>query len=676
MKIEKKKVKKKIDELIKVINYHDDLYYNKNYQEISDEKYDQLRRSLLDLERKYPGLISKGSPSIRVGSQKKNKLGTIEHKIPMLSLNNAYEIKEVEKFYERITKSISGEFKIIAETKVDGLSASLRYEDKILKLALTRGDGVKGEDITNNVNFISGVKKILPNDFPSKMEIRGEIFMPRNVFSSLNEDRKKNGEELFSTPRNAAAGSVRQLNPIITKNRKLSFFGYTILCEGNSLGNSTSEIRKKLKNYGFTLNEPSKLCCNLQEMIDFHKYILNNRDSLNYDIDGIVYKLDDLRLHKILGSTNRYPRWALAHKFPSEINYAQVKNVIFQVGRTGSITPVAILDPVTIGGVKISRATLHNEDEIKRLGIVIGDTVSIQRAGDVIPKIISVVKQKRIKDYKNISLPINCPSCGSKLYKENGEAVKRCINYYECEDQLINKLYHFVSRGAFDIEGLGEKVINNFWKKGYIKKYSDIFDLKYKIKNQIIDLTSMEGWGEKSVDNLLLSIEKSKKISFNKFIFSLGIRHIGQGISLLLSSKFKSFEELALFFENVKKQNCQKIEGIGEIIIKSLEEFFLLQRNKEEIKKIKEHIKIEYPKKSISNTYSDKTYVITGTFDDFPRNKIQEKIIFLGSKISSSISKNTDFLIVGNEPGSKFEKAKKIGIKLLYLDDLKELMKH
>ncbi len=669
-----KNIAEQMKRLIELINFHDELYYIKNYQEISDYEYDNLRKELMDLENSFPHLASIDSPSLKVGSEKKSKFNTLEHKLPMLSLNNAYTVQEVKRFYERVSKSIETDIEVIAETKVDGLSASIRYENRELKLALTRGDGITGEDITTNVKFIKGVKKKLPSTFPKELEIRGEIFMSKKTFSQLNKERKRLGKELFSTTRNAAAGSVRQIDPTITQSRELSFFGYTIICEKNSLGNNIQQIRNNLQSNGFDLNKPAKLCKNINEMLDFHQYVFQNRDQIDYDIDGIVYKVNSLKHHSTLGATNRYPRWALAHKFPSEVGYTKVKNVIFQVGRTGSITPVAILTPVIIGGVKISRATLHNEEEIKRLDLFIGDVVSVQRAGDVIPKITSVIKEKREGSNKQIQIPMVCPSCGYELKKEKGEAVIRCLNYYSCEEQLLNRLYHFVSRGAFNIDGLGNKVVNFFWKKGYIYNYSDIFKLEQKIANNLINLRDIDGWGEKSVYNLLKSITASRKISFDKFIYSLGIRHIGQGVSTILSKKFSSLDELIKTFQNKNKRNILNTDGIGEIIVNSLIDFFAIQKNIEEIIELRKFIEIKYHQTTINNVYNGKNFVITGSFKGISRTKIQEKIKLLGANTASTVNKKTDFLFVGNEPGSKLAKAKKLNIKLLYFEDLLKLL--
>ena len=424
-------IKKKMKDLSDQINYHDDLYYKQNKQEVSDEEYDKLRSDLLDLEKRFPKLAKDNSPNQKVGKIDIQQFETIKHNSPMLSLNNAYNKEEVKSFYEKIANTINKEFYILAETKVDGLSASLRYKNRRLKIGLTRGDGERGEEITRNLEHVEGIKKILPNDFPENLEIRGEIFMKKNIFIELNKNRKKKGLPLFSTPRNAAAGSVRQLDPKIAKDRMLSFYGYSIIGGEKFFGNSLMDIRKILKKYNFSLNEPSAFCSDVEEMINFYNKVNDIRGSLNYDIDGIVYKLDDIKEQSKLGETSRWPRWALAHKFPAENAVTIVEDVSFQVGRTGTITPVAILKEVKIGGVKISRATLHNQDEIKRLNLSIGDIVSIQRAGDVIPKITSVIKKS--KNPVDINFPKFCPSCNSKLQRLEKEAAIKCLNIYDCK---------------------------------------------------------------------------------------------------------------------------------------------------------------------------------------------------------------------------------------------------
>ena len=649
------------------INYHDDLYYKQNKQEVSDEEYDKLRSDLLDLEKRFPKLAKENSPNQKVGKIDIQQFETIRHNSPMLSLNNAYNKEEVKSFYEKIANTINKEFYILAETKVDGLSASLRYKNRRLKIGLTRGDGERGEEITRNLEHVEGIKKILPNDFPENLEIRGEIFMKKNIFIELNKNRKKKGLPLFSTPRNAAAGSVRQLDPNIAKDRMLSFYGYSIIGGEKFFGNSLMDIRKILKKYNFSLNEPSAFCSDVEEMINFYNKVNDIRGSLNYDIDGIVYKLDDIEEQSKLGETSRWPRWALAHKFPAENAVTIVEDVSFQVGRTGTITPVAILKEVKIGGVKISRATLHNQDEIKRLNLSIGDIVSIQRAGDVIPKITSVIKKS--KNPVDINFPKFCPSCNSKLQRLEKEAAIKCLNIYDCKEQKINSLIHFVSRNAFDISGLGDRQVRMFWEANFVKNFCDIFLLEEKVISKKIYLKEIEGFGEKSISNLLKSINASRNINFDKFIYSLGIRHVGQGIALILSRKFKNLELFCNYF--LETNPVDKISGVGDVIIKSIKDYLEEELNISQIRRLEKVIKINYEKKEF-NKYSDKIIVITGTFKKYSRKEIEQKLIRMGATISSSVTKKTDFLFSGEAPGSKLEKAKKLGIKIFYLLDVEK----
>ena len=649
------------------INYHDDLYYKHNKQEVSDEEYDKLRSDLLDLEKRFPKLKKDNSPNQKVGKIDIQQFETIKHNSPMLSLNNAYNKEEVKSFYEKIANTINKEFYILAETKVDGLSASLRYKNRRLKIGLTRGDGERGEEITRNLEHVEGIKKILPNDFPENLEIRGEIFMKKNIFIELNKNRKKKGLPLFSTPRNAAAGSVRQLDPNIAKDRMLSFYGYSIIGGEKFFGNSLMDIRKILKKYNFSLNEPSAFCSDVEEMINFYNKVNDIRGSLNYDIDGIVYKLDDIKEQSKLGETSRWPRWALAHKFPAENAVTIVEDVSFQVGRTGTITPVAILKEVKIGGVKISRATLHNQDEIKRLNLSIGDIVSIQRAGDVIPKITSVIKKS--KNPVDINFPEFCPSCNSRLQRLEKEAAIKCLNIYDCKEQKINSLIHFVSRNAFDISGLGDRQVRMFWEANFVKNFCDIFLLEEKVISKKIYLTEIEGFGEKSISNLLKSINASRNINFDKFIYSLGIRHVGQGIALILSRKFKNLELFCNYF--LETNPVDKISGVGDVIIKSIKDYLEEELNISQIRRLEKVIKINYEKKEF-NKYSDKIIVITGTFNKYSRKELEQKLIRMGATVSSSVTKKTDYLFSGEAPGSKLEKAKKLGIKIFYLLDVEK----
>ncbi len=669
----KKKIENKIKKLIFKINYHDDLYYNYNTQEISDYEYDILRKELETIEKEHPSLKLHSSPSFKVGSKSTKEKKVLRHKTPMLSLNNAYKREEVEAFYTK-NKKLFNNFKILAETKVDGLSASLIYKNRKLVKALTRGDGIKGEDITNNIIFVEGVVRELPNKFPEELEIRGEVFMPKQNFEALNSIRKKNGEQTFSTARNAASGSIRQLDPLITKKRKLMFYGYSILSDSVFFGDTLSETRKILSKYSFILNEPSKLCKNISDMMDFYEYIFKNRENLKYDIDGIVYKLDSYKQQNILGTTSRFPKWALAHKLPAEEAITKLLDVKFQIGRTGSITPVALLKEVIIGGVKVSRATLHNEDEVKRLDLKIGDTIKLQRAGDVIPKIMKVLPEYRDHFQREIIFPEVCPSCNQKLIKLKKEVVKRCTNYNNCDEQRIFRLCHFVSREALNIEGLGEKQIRFFFREKIINNFEDIFTLKNRYKNNLVSLLKYDGWGEKSILNLFESINKSSKVTFDKFIYSLGIRHIGKEVAGILSSKFNNLDNFLRVFSNNNTETLANVEGIGQTIINSLTYYFSEYKNYKLVKRLSFFLDIEY--RSFSGKYLNKKIVITGTFDNFSRKYIEDKLKVEGAKITSTVSKKVDFIIVGRDSGSKLHKAKKLNIKIEDEDFVIKLMKN
>ena len=664
---------KKIKTLTDKVNYYDEVYYNKNTQLVSDFEYDKLRNELKSLEKKYPHLAAKDSPSNKVGSTPSKSFDAIKHNSPMLSLNNAYDYEDVKSFYEK-NKKILKKFDILAETKVDGLSASLRYKNRKLLKAVTRGDGSFGEDITNNIFYVDGVKHVLPDTFPADLEIRGEIFMPKAVFKSINENRLNKGEKTFSTARNAASGSIRQLDPLITKKRKLRFFGYTIISDDEYFGNTLTDTRQILISHSFILNLPSLLCSTVEEMLMFYNKVSSIREKLEYDIDGIVYKVNSYDQQKKLGYTARYPKWALAHKFAAEKTITKIVDVKYQVGRTGSITPVAILKEALIGGVKINKATLHNEDEIRRLGIQLGDNVVLQRAGDVIPKIIEVVVSDRDGTQTKINFPKSCPSCNNELTKIKNEVTLRCLNYKSCDEQIIHRLSHFVSRPAFNIEGFGEKQIRLLRKENIIKNYTDIFLLESMYENKEVDLLKYDGWGEKSISNLINAISKSKKITFERFIYSLGIRHVGIEISNILAKQFIEVNDLINAFSKQDTLSIPNLEGIGDIIKESLIEYFT---NKDIIilmNKLIPLIKISYPFINKSGKFESKKIVITGSFEHFTRKDIEDKLVSEGAKIIKVISKNINFILVGNNPGSKLQKAKNMDIEIKYIDFIKNIM--
>ena len=540
----KEDVIKHLKNLVSQIEYHDNLYYNKDLPEISDAEYDQLRIQNKNLEIEFPDLVLPNSPSNKVGSSLTSTFNKVSHVVPMLSLGNTFTNKEVEEYINKTRRFLkinqNENMEFVAEPKIDGLSATLIYKNGKLILGATRGDGKQGENITDNIKTIEDIPKTLKGKYPEEIEIRGEIFISNSEFERINILRIQNSLPQFANPRNAAAGSVRQLDSKVTASRKLGFFAYSWGLLSSPIGKSLMEVRQNIKNMGFNLNHPVKLCLDLHEMLQFYENIYQNRSNLDFDIDGIVYKLNNLSYYDRLGATGHSPRYAVSHKFPPEVGLTILNDVKFQIGRTGAITPVAELKPLTIGGVRIQRASLHNKDEISRLGIVIGDTVSVKRAGDVIPQVINYIPNLRPKKNRAIVFPTNCPSCHSLLKREYNEAIIRCINSGKCNEQIKGQLVHFVSRNAFNIEGLGEKQIIELFDRNIIKEPADIFlinlEMKKDIKEKIIGLS---GWGELSLSNLIKSINNAKNQSIDKVIYSLGIRHVGLGTAKLISKNYE-----------------------------------------------------------------------------------------------------------------------------------------
>jgi len=675
--MDEKKVLEELKHLFKIISYHDKLYYVDDNPSISDSEYDKLRQRNLELEKKYPHLILENSPSKKVGSNLSSKFSKIQHLVPMLSLGNVFTKLEVQEFIDKTKRFLNlkekDRLEFIAEPKIDGLSATIIYENGKLKFGATRGDGKNGENITDNLRTINAIPKFLKGSFPENIEIRGEIFMSNSEFDKLNNSRIEQSLPIFSNPRNAAAGSVRQLDPEITLSRKLDFYAYGWGQMSSSIGNTLLDIRDNINSYGFKLNTPSKLCITVEDMIEFYDSLYEERPKLGYDIDGIVYKLNDISLYERLGNTDHSPRYAISHKFPAEKGVSVLKNVTFQVGRTGAITPVAELTPVTIGGVRISRASLHNKDEIDRLGIVVGDTVTVQRAGDVIPQILNYVESLRPKNTREIMFPEYCPTCNNKLIKDEDEAIIRCKNLNKCESQLKGQLIHFVSRNALNIDGLGEKQITELYNLGIINKPTDIFLItehsSEKIREQIV---SLPGWGELSLSNLIKSINISKRQSLDRVLYGLGIRHLGQGTSKLIVKNFSSVDNFLQKVHNLNDEQhkinfieeLKNINGVGEKAIYSLIEYF--EKNKKEFFKLIKIIKIEDLESLQNNSFfSGKRIVFTGKFNTLSRNEIKNKAEKVGALISSQVSSKTDYLILGMDPGSKLNKAKEYSIKIL-----------
>ena len=674
----KKEVSKQLKTLASQIEYHDNLYYNKDLPEISDAEYDKLRTENKNIEIQFPELILPNSPSKRVGSSLTSKFKKVAHVVPMLSLGNTFTNKEVEEFLNKTRRFLKinqdENMELVAEPKIDGLSATLLYKNGKLFQGATRGDGKQGENITENIKTIGDIPQILQGNFPEEIEIRGEIFISNSEFERINNLRKKNLLPVFANPRNAAAGSVRQLDSKVTASRKLGFFAYSWGLLSSPIGESLMEVRENIKKMGFNLNHPVKLCLNLNEMLKFYENLYQNRSDLDFDIDGIVYKLNNLSYYTRLGATEHSPRYAVSHKFPPEVGMTVLNGITFQVGRTGAITPVAELKPLTIGGVRIKRASLHNKDEINRLGIVVGDTVSVKRAGDVIPQIINYIPNLRPKEHKIISFPNYCPSCNSLLKKENNEAIIRCLNSTECNEQVKGQLAHFVSRNAFNIEGLGEKQIIELFDNNIITEPADIFlinlDMKKEIKEKILGLS---GWGALSLSNLIKSINSSKMQPIEKVIYSLGIRHVGQGAAKLISKNYRSSDDLINKIRELEIdknreefiEELRSINGLGDKAIFSLIAYF--QKNRIQFFNLIDFLTISatiFVKDNAHYLYG-KRLVFTGTFEHLSRTEIKNKAESVGALISSQVSNNTDVVVVGLNPGSKFSKAKELLIDII-----------
>ncbi len=670
--MQRKEIEKEYLNKIKKLKKYDEAYFNRDNPIISDQDYDGIKKSILSLEKKYRYLSHKHSPSKKVGYKPSDKFKKVDHEIPMLSLANAFSIENIKDFKKKINNFLnlekSKEIIFSAEPKIDGISASLKYINGNFILGLSRGDGKTGEDITNNLMTIKDIpKKIKKTSVPKILEVRGEVYISKKDFKKI--DKK------FSNPRNAAGGSLRQKDHEETKKIPLKFMAYAFGMVEPKKFKKQSEFLKFLKEWGFKTSEFNKLLYNLGEIEKYHKTIEMQRSEIEYDLDGLVYKVDDLSLQKRLGFVSNSPRWAIAHKFSSEKAFSKIKNIEIQVGRTGALTPVAKIDPVNVGGVVVSNATLHNEDEIKKKDIRIKDTVCIQRAGDVIPQVLFVDKSKRDRDSKKFIFPKKCPSCGSAVVKEfnsntkKKDAVTRCPDLdFKCNDILKEKLKHFVSKDALNIEGLGKKVIDNFWDKKLIKYPFDIFNLDLKL------LTEFDGWGRKSIENLKNSINKSKKISLYKFIFSLGIRHIGQENAKVLAKHFLTANK---FFDFSKKINenflkyvneLLSIDGIGNSQTNSLKRFFSNQVNLNIVSNLMVLLDIEDYIYSKTNTLiSGKLIMFTGGFADKSRSELKSLAERLGAKIVSSISKKTDYLIVGSEKPTirKINEAKNLNVKIL-----------
>ena len=669
-------VKKQLEYLAKEIEKADIAYYQNDAPYLDDAAYDKLRRLNDALEAKFPALIRNDSPSKRVGAMVKSEFKKVELSVPMLSLADIFSEEELKDFIMSIKRFLNSSDDIIftSEPKMDGLSFSALYVNGIFTRGSTRGDGKIGEDITENLKAIRGFPLFLNKEAPEVFEVRGEVFMSKADFLALNQKNEEEHKKTFANPRNAAAGSLRQLDTRITKERRLSFLVYTWGEVSEIRWKSQVEFLEYVKELGFPVNPYNKVCHNEQELLDSFETLMENRADLPYDIDGIVYKVNDLELQKRLGFLTRTPRWAIAHKFPAEQAITRLNNIRVQVGRTGALTPVADLEPVNVGGVLVSHATLHNEDEIKRKDIRIGDMVIIQRAGDVIPQVVSVLTEKRSTELPEFQFPTVCPECGAHANREEDEAVRRCTGGLSCPAQAVERLKHFVSREAFNIEGLGDKVIDEFYKEGIIKTPYDIFTLEERNKpadlfsaSQSLNLENREGWGKKSVSKLFDAINKSKSISLQKFIYALGIRQVGTATAYLIAKHYHTF---TAFMSAMVQQDLQllvSIDGIGPAMAKDIVEFFKEEHNLAVINDLLSVISIE-EFEGIANTTSEifgKTIVFTGTLTTLTRSEAKSKALAFGAKVAGSVSTNTDYVIAGENAGSKLKKAQELGVKVI-----------
>jgi len=709
--MDKEKAKKRIKKLIEEINHHNYSYYVKDEIKISDAAYDSLKKELEKLEAQFPDLVSADSPTKRVGDKPLEKFEKVTHILPMYSMFDAFNADDMKDWEKRIAKILSAQTRkaligeYFCELKMDGLAVSLVYEGGVLATGATRGNGQVGENVTSNLKTIQsiplklrdvseqelkevgiladGQDKIKHEIKAGRIELRGEAIMTTDVFKKLNEKAEKTGEKKFANPRNAAAGSIRQLDPKVAAGRKLDFNVYSLIIgQGENILDKHEQELKLANLLGFKTFKQNKACKNLAEVEKFHKYWDANREKLPFECDGVVVKINDLSLWSELGVVGKGPRYMMAYKFTPEQAVTKIKEIVWQIGRTGTLTPTAHLEPVRIGGVTVSHSTLHNMDEIERLGLKIGDTVVIERAGDVIPKIIEVLPKLRNGSEKKVNPPTECPICSGPVEKKAGEVAYRCINK-NCFAVNLRSLSHWTSKSAVDIEGLGPKIVEQLVVSGLVRDVSDFYALTEG------DLKPLERFAEKSVDNLIKSINFRKEIDLARFIFGLGIRHVGEETAVLLAQKFSVFNsqfsmndqflisQFLKYFTEIKIEDLEEIEDVGPVVAKSIFEFFHDSHNLDVLHKLEKNgVKIKINKLQVaSSKIQDKVFVLTGGLNGLTRDEAKAKIRELGGKITSSVSKKTDFVVAGTDPGSKYEKALKLGVKVLNEEDFLGMIK-
>lgn len=689
-----------LERLASEISRHDALYHKQDQPEISDADYDALRLRNEAIEAKFPELVRLDSPSGRVGAAPSESFDKVAHAVPMLSLGNAFSEEDVSDFVDRVRRFFkrgeADDAVFTAEPKIDGLSISLRYEKGKLVLGATRGDGTTGENVTSNVWTISDIpKQVSAADFPDVFEVRGEIYMTHADFTALNARQEREGLQTYVNPRNTAAGSLRQLDPEISAQRPLKFFAYAWGEVGALPADAQWGIVEALGRWGFPVNPLMRRCTSVEEMIAVHTDIEAQRATLGYDIDGVVYKVDRLDLQERLGFVSRAPRWAIAYKFPAEKATTILKDIEIQVGRTGALTPVAKLEPVTVGGVVVRNASLHNEDEIARKDVRIGDTVTIQRAGDVIPQVLNVVEDKRPKGLESFIYPKQCPACGSHAVREinpktgKEDVKRRCTGGLICPAQAVERLKHFVSRNAYDIDGLGAKQVEAFYEEGRVMKPGDIFTLERRneraaspVKDQdLIPIQQKEGWGEQSVANLFAAIDVRRTISLDRFIFALGIRHIGGTTARLLARNYGSIDRLRAAMvaagdpESAEYAELNTIDGIGQAVADAIVEFFAEAHNAEVLDALLEEVTPEpFVIEEAQSPVTGKTVVFTGTMERLSRSEAKVMAERFGAKVAGSVSSKTDYVVAGEAAGSKLKKAEALGVSVLTEDEWLELV--
>jgi DNA ligase (NAD+) len=664
------KVKRRVEELRETINHHNYRYYVLDSPEISDAEYDELMKELRQLEAEHPELVTPDSPTQRIGAAPVEAFGVVEHPQPLLSLTNAFSYEELAAWHKRVSKLLGGrQFDLVCEPKIDGLAVALTYVDGLLVTGATRGDGYRGEDITQNLKTIRSIPLSVPREAPPRFEVRGEVYLPKAGFKKLNEERAKEGLPLFANPRNAAAGSVRQLDSGITARRPLDIFVYGLgWAEGKAVPDTHWEIMQYLKSLGFKINPNIALRHSLDKVEKYYQSWAESRGKFPYEADGIVAKVNSIALQQELGTVAHEPRWAIAYKFPAIQGTTKLLDIGINVGRTGSLNPYAVLEPVRVGGVVISSAALHNEEDIHRKDIRIGDWVVVQRAGEVIPEIVEPIVSRRTGKEKIFHMPTRCPVCGSEVIKPEGEAMHRCTNT-ACPSQALERIKHFVSRGAMDIDGVGEKLCQALFEAGLIKDAADLYRLN---KEQLLGLERM---ADKSVSNVLSSIEKSTDRPLARVIFALGILHVGEQYAELLAERFNSIDDLS----KASQEELSDLPSIGPKIAESIVAFFRQKGNKQIIKKLKKReVRLEREKveeaKPEKLPLAGREFVFTGKLESFPRSEVEAKIKALGGKAGSDVTKKTSYVVVGADPGSKLAKAEKLGTKTLSEAEFLELL--